>query len=191
MANYIAAAMIFLQDDFYLKRDISPDVVLVGIGSELTFEVVAAAYLLKKRVPELRARIVNVTDLMILAAESLHPHALKDDSFNSLFGEDVPMRFNYHGYATELKCLLFGRPNMHRVTIASYMEEGSTTTPFNMMLLDETSRFHVAIKAVEGGANKKEKVGLKAHEMVGELRSDMVDTRRYISCAEEYILWPQ
>jgi phosphoketolase len=60
---------------------------------------------------------------------------------------------------------------MHRVTIASYMEEGSTTTLFNMMLLDETSRFHVAIKAVEGGANKKEKVGLKVHEMVGARKS--------------------
>jgi xylulose-5-phosphate/fructose-6-phosphate phosphoketolase len=69
---------------------------------------------------------------------------------------------------------------MHRVTIASYMEEGSTTMPFNMMLLNETSRFHVAIKAVEGGAKKNEKVRLKMHELVSELRSDMVDTRRYI-----------
>jgi phosphoketolase len=99
---------------------------LSASGSELTFEVVAAAYLLKKRVPELRARIVNVTDLMIIAAESLHPHVLKDDSFNSLFGEDVPMRFNYHGYATELKlaiwtpeyasgdhCKLYGRGEYH------------------------------------------------------------------------------
>jgi xylulose-5-phosphate/fructose-6-phosphate phosphoketolase len=159
---------------------LNPDVVIVGIGSELTFEVIAAAYLLKKRVPELRVRVVNVTDLMILAAESVHPHALKDDSFNSLFGEDVPVHFNYHGYATELKGLLFGHPNMHRVTIASYMEEGSTTTPFNMMLLNETSRFHVAIKAVEGGAKKNEKVRLKMHELVSELKSDIVETRRYI-----------
>lgn len=69
---------------------LNPDAVIVGIGSELTFEIIAAAYLLKKRVPELRVRIVSVTDLMILAAESVHPHALKDDSFNSLFGEDIP-----------------------------------------------------------------------------------------------------
>jgi xylulose-5-phosphate/fructose-6-phosphate phosphoketolase len=90
------------------------------------------------------------------------------------------VHFNYHGYATELKDLLFGRPDMHRVTIASYMEEGSITTPFNMMLLNEASRFHVAIKTVEGGAKKNEKVRLKMHELVSELRSDMLDTRRYI-----------
>ena len=157
---------------------------IVGVGSELTFEVIAAAYLFKKRVPELRVRVVNVTDLMILAAGSVHPRALKDDSFNSLFGEDVPVHFNYHGYAAELKGLLFGRPNMHRVTISSYMEEGSTTAPFNMMLLNETSRFHAAIKAVikavEGGAKKNEKVRSKMPELVSELKSDMVETRRYI-----------
>ena len=90
------------------------------------------------------------------------------------------MHFNYHGYATELKGLLFGRPNMHRVTIASYMEEGSTTTPFNMMLLNETSRFHVAIKAVEGGAKKNEKVRLKTHELVSELKNDAEEARKYI-----------
>jgi xylulose-5-phosphate/fructose-6-phosphate phosphoketolase len=67
----------------------NPDVVIVSIGPELTFEVIAAACLLKKRVPELRVRVVNVTDLMILTAESLYPYALKGDSFNSLFGEDV------------------------------------------------------------------------------------------------------
>jgi xylulose-5-phosphate/fructose-6-phosphate phosphoketolase len=117
---------------------------------------------------------------MILAAESVHPHALKDDSFNSLFGEDVPVHFDYHGYATKLKGLLFRRLNIHRVTIASYMEEGSTATPFDMILLNETSRIHVAIKAVEGGAKKNEKVRLKIHELVSELKSDMVETRRYI-----------
>jgi xylulose-5-phosphate/fructose-6-phosphate phosphoketolase len=154
--------------------------VIIGIGSELTFEVIAAAYLLKKMVPELRVRVINVTNLMILTAESVHPHALKDDSFNSLFGEGVPVHFNHHGYATEPKGLLFGRPNMHRVTIASYMEEGSTTAPFNMMLLNERSRFHVAIKAMEGGAKKNEKVRLKMHELVSELKSDMVEMRKYI-----------
>jgi xylulose-5-phosphate/fructose-6-phosphate phosphoketolase len=72
----------------------NPDVVIVGIGRELALEVIATTYLLKKRVPELRVSVVNVTDLMILAAESLHPHALKYDSFNSFFGEDVTVHFN-------------------------------------------------------------------------------------------------
>jgi xylulose-5-phosphate/fructose-6-phosphate phosphoketolase len=99
--------------------------VIVAIGSELTFEVIAAAHLLKKRVPELRVRVVNVADLIILAAESVHPHALKDDSFNSLFGEEVPVHFSYHDYATELKGLLFGRPNMHRVTLQAIWKRGA------------------------------------------------------------------
>jgi xylulose-5-phosphate/fructose-6-phosphate phosphoketolase len=159
---------------------LDPDVVLVGIGSELTFEVIAAAYLLKKRVPELRVRVVNVTDLMILGAQSTHPHALADYDFDSLFTEDVPVHFNYHGYANELRGLLFGRPNMHRVSIASYMEEGSTTTPFNMMLLNHTSRFHVAIKAVQGGAKRNEKVRARMHELVSELNHEIRETQKYI-----------
>ena len=163
-----------------VDEGLNPDVVIVGIGSELTFEVIAAAYLLKKKVPELRVRVVNVTDLMILGAESSHPHALTDNDFDALFTEDVPVHFNYHGYSTELKGLLFGRPNMHRVSIASYMEEGSTTTPFNMMLLNETSRFHVAIKAVQGGAKRNEKVRLRMHELVSELNQEIMETQKYL-----------
>jgi xylulose-5-phosphate/fructose-6-phosphate phosphoketolase len=162
------------------ENGLRPDMVLVGIGSELTFEVVAAATLLKEKVPEMRVRVVNVTDLMILGAESTHPHALTDDAFDSLFTEDVSIHFNYHGYASELKSLLFGRPNMNRVTVASYMEEGSTTTPFDMMLLNQTSRFHIAIQAVKGAAKRNEKVRLRQHELVSSLESEIVHTRKYI-----------
>jgi xylulose-5-phosphate/fructose-6-phosphate phosphoketolase len=159
---------------------LNPDVVLVGIGSELTFEVIAAADLLKRKVPELRVRVVNVTDLMILGAESTHPQALSNDDFNPVFTEDVLVHFNYHGYANELKALLFGRPNMDRVSIASYMEEGSTTTQFNMTLLNETNRYHIAIKAVQGGAKKNEKVRLRMHELVSEFSHEIVETQKYI-----------
>jgi xylulose-5-phosphate/fructose-6-phosphate phosphoketolase len=148
---------------------LDPDVVLVGIGTEITFEVIAAAMLLKKKVPEMRVRVINVTDLMILGAESTHPHALTNDDFSALFTEDRPIHFNYHGYANELKGLLFGRPKLDRVSMASYMEEGSTTTPFNMMLLNETSRFHVAKAAVKGAAKRNDKVRLRQHELLSEL----------------------
>jgi xylulose-5-phosphate/fructose-6-phosphate phosphoketolase len=159
---------------------LNPDVVLVGIGSELTFEVIAAAAILRKKVPELRVRVINVTDLMILGTESSHPHALSNDDFDALFTEDAPIHFNYHGYASELKGLLFGRPNMDRVSIASYMEEGSTTTPFDMMLLNQTSRYHVAIQAVKGGTKRNEKVRLVRHELVSELEHEIVNTKMYI-----------
>ena len=148
---------------------LDPDVVLVGIGTEVTFEVIAAAMMLRKRVPEMRVRVVNVTDLMILGAERSHPHSLTNDDFDSLFTDDVYIHFNYHGYGNELKGLLFGRPNLHRVSIAYYIEEGSTTTPFNMMLVNETSRYHVAKAAVRGAAKRNNKVKLRQHELLSEL----------------------
>ena len=162
------------------EEGLDPDVVIVGIGSELTFEVVAAADILKRKVPELRVRTVNVTDLMVLDCESTHPHAMSNTAFDSLFTEEQPIHFNYHGYAAELKGLLFGRPNMHRVSIASYMEEGSTTTPFNMMLLNETSRFHVAIRAITGAAKRNEKVRMRLHELTSELMGEIRQTQDFI-----------
>lgn len=161
-------------------KGLDPDVVLVGIGTELTFEVIAAADLLREKCPDLRIRVVNVTDLMILGSSSSHPHALTNEAFDSLFTERMPIHFNYHGYAVELKGLLFGRPNMDRVTIASYMEEGSTTTPFNMMLLNETSRYHVAIKAISGGAKRNEKVRIKAQELISNMNVMITKTRKSI-----------
>jgi len=152
----------------------------VGIGAELTFEIIAAADLLRQKVPELRVRVVNVTDLMILGASSSHPHGLTDEAFNALFTDDRPIHFNYHGYATELKGLLFGRPNLDRVTIASYNEEGSTTTPFNMMLVNGTSRYHVAMEAVKGASRRNERVRLRLHELVSEMGGMMKDTMEFI-----------
>ena len=159
---------------------LDPDVVIVGIGAELTFEVIAAAALLKEKVPELRVRVVNVTDLMILGKDTSHPHGLTDEAFNSLFTEDVPIHFNYHGYAAEVKGLLFDRPSMHRVTVESYREEGSTTTPFNMMLLNKTSRYHVAIAALKGGAKRNEKVRMRLHELTSEMTNLMTQTQKFL-----------
>ncbi|PBL03652.1 phosphoketolase [Armillaria gallica] len=143
---------------------VDPDVVLVGIGVEVTFEVIAAASLLRKYAPDLRVRVVNVTDLMILAATGLHPHALSKNAFNNLFTEDKPIHFNYHGYPIELKGLLFGRPRLDRVSIEGYNEEGTTTSPFDMMLANRTSRYHIAQAAVRGGALTNPKVAVSAHE---------------------------
>ena len=89
----------------------------MGIGVEVTFEVIAAAALLRKVVPALRVRVINVTDLMILGASGTHPHALSDADFEALFTCDRPVHFNYHGYPIELKGLLFGRPRLDRVSI--------------------------------------------------------------------------
>ena len=157
-----------------------PDVVLVGIGVELMFEVIAAAALLRKIAPELRVCVVNVTDLMILENEGLHPHALTTEAFDTLFTPDKPIHFNYHGYPTELQGLLFGRPRLDRVSVAGYIEEGSTTTPFDMMLVNRVSRFHVAQNALRGAAKVNEKVRVRQQELNSELENEIVGTRKFI-----------
>lgn len=95
----------------------------------MTFEVIAAASLLRREIPSLRVRVVNVTDLMILGPERSHPHSLTELDFDVLFTKDRPVHFNYHGYPGELKGLLFGRPGMDRITIEGYQEEGELYIP--------------------------------------------------------------
>jgi len=148
---------------------LDPDIVLVGIGVELTFEIIAAAALLRETCPGLRVRVVNVTDLFVLQHEGEHPHALTRDAFDALFTADRRVHINYHGYANEIKGLLFGRPRLERVSVACYSEEGSTTTPFDMMLRNGTSRYDVAIRAVQGAAERNERVRMDSHELVGNL----------------------
>lgn len=159
---------------------LNPDVTLVGIGSELMFEVIVAASILRRLCPALRVRVVNVTDLMILEAETLHPHSLSNDEFDALFTSDRPVHFNYHGYANEIRGLLFGRPNLERVTIESYREEGSTTTPFDMMLRNHVSRYHVAEAALKGAAKFNDKVAVDLNTLLGEVRHQITKVQKFV-----------
>ncbi|KAI8252314.1 putative phosphoketolase [Colletotrichum sp. SAR11_239] len=158
----------------------NPDVVIVGVGVEVTFEVVKAAELLRTLAPELRVRVVNVTDLMVLKAEAKHPHALTRQIFLETFTEDRAVCFNYHGYPTELQGLLFGRPGLHRMTVEGYREEGSTTTPFDMMLVNCVSRYDVAIRALKGGAEVNEKVKARLDGAIGEIEAKVREVRKFI-----------
>ncbi|KAJ6466558.1 phosphoketolase [Mycena vitilis] len=163
-----------------VDEGVDPDVVIVGIGVEVTFEVIAAAALLRKHVPALRVRVVNVTDLMILSAKASHPHALSDEAFDTLFTPDKAIHFNYHGYPIELKGLLFGRPRLERVSIEGYREEGTTTSPFDMMLCNHTSRYDVAVAAIRGGALSNPKVAVNAHEYESYIKHLAQKERDYI-----------
>ena len=158
---------------------LSPDVVLVGIGVEMTFEVIAAAALLRKEIPDLRVRVVNVTDLMILGPEKSHPHSLTDADFINLFTADRFVHFNYHGYPGELRGLLFGRPGTERMAIEGYSEEGTTTTPFDMMLSNRVSRYHVAAAAVRGAATVNDRVGVFAQKLVAEFLHRAQKSKEY------------
>ncbi|KAF8474819.1 phosphoketolase [Kalaharituber pfeilii] len=160
---------------------LDPDVVLVGIGCEVTFEVIAAAALLRRLVLSLRVRVVNVTDLMVLGAEGTHPHAMTREGFHSLFTEEKGIVMNYHGYVNDVKGLLFGRPGAaERITIEGYREEGSTTTPFDMMLRNNMSRYHVAIHALRAGSLSNRTVRLDQHQLISGLEHDMKKCSGYI-----------
>jgi len=157
-----------------------PDVVIVGIGSDLMFEVIAAAEYLKEIAPNLRVRVINVTDLMILGRDGSHPHALSHADFDALFTPDRNIHFNYSGYASELQGLLFGRPKLDRISIESYREEGSTTTPFDMVIRNGCSRYDIAEAAITGGSRWNKDVELGMPQLLRGIKDDLKKVKEYI-----------
>ena len=125
-----------------------PYVVLACAGDTPTLEIVAAAAWLRAHAPELRVRVVNVVDLMKLFSPREHPHGMTEAEFVELFTEDTDVVFSFHGYAGAIHQLLHARPNAARFHVRGYKEEGSTTTPFDMVVLNETSRYHLAMDAI-------------------------------------------
>ncbi|TPX49579.1 hypothetical protein SeMB42_g01351 [Synchytrium endobioticum] len=160
---------------------VSPDVVLVGCGAEVTTEIVAAAAVLKKDAPSLRLRVVNVTDLMILSQTAGHPHALTQAAFDSLFTRDKPIIFNFHGYPTAVKALLFDRPNIRqRLHVLGYIEEGTTTTPFHMLAVNKASRFNIAVHALEMAGPTHPYVSVDVAGLCAKYISQLRDHEKYI-----------
>ncbi len=125
-----------------------PDVVLACAGDTATLETLAAAAWLRKNAPSLRVRFVNVVDLMTLFSPREHPHGMVEDAFVRLFTREVHVVFSFHGYPGAVHQLIHGRPNAQRFHVRGYKEEGTTTTPFDMVVLNETSRFHIAMDAI-------------------------------------------
>ena len=125
-----------------------PDVILACAGDVPTEETLAAAAWLRTHAPELRVRVVNVVDLMKLYSPRQHPHGMPDETFVDLFTREVDVCFSFHGYAGAVHALIHARPNTARFHVRGYKEEGTTTTPFDMVVLNETSRFHIAMDAI-------------------------------------------
>jgi xylulose-5-phosphate/fructose-6-phosphate phosphoketolase len=125
-----------------------PDVVLACAGDTPTLEIVAAAAWLRRHAPELAVRVVNVVDLMKLFSPREHPHGMTDDEFDAIFTRDTHVVFSFHGYAGAIHQLLHARANASRFHVRGYKEEGTTTTPFEMVVVNETSRYHLAIDAI-------------------------------------------
>ena len=129
--------------------DAEPDVVLACAGDIPTLETLAAAALLREHLPELRVRVVNVVDLMRLQSESEHPHGLADAAFDALFTTDRPVIFAYHGYPWLIHRLTYRRRNHQNLHVRGYKEEGTTTTPFDMVMLNDMDRFHLVIDVID------------------------------------------
>ncbi len=127
---------------------LEPDVVLACAGDIPTLETVAAAWWLRHHLPELKVRVVNVVDLMKLYPPYLHPHGMDDAAFIESFTEDRPVVFAFHGYARAVHEIVHGRPNTPRFHVRGFIEEGTTTTPFDMVVLNHMSRYHLCIEAM-------------------------------------------
>ena len=146
-----------------------PDVVLGCAGDVPTLETLAAAAILREQLPEMRVRVVNVVDLMRLQPESEHPHGLADREFDALFTGSRPVIFAYHGYPWLIHRLTYRRTNHHNIHVRGYKEAGTTTTPFDMVMLNDLDRFRLVIDVIDRVP------GLGEREAA--LRQEMVDTR--------------
>jgi len=126
-----------------------PDVVMACAGDVPTLETLAAVDLLRQQVPALKIRVVNIVDLMTLQPEEEHPHGLSDKDFDSLFTTDKPIIFAYHGYPWLIHRLTYRRTNHNNLHVRGYKEEGTTTTPFDMVVLNDLDRFHLVSDVID------------------------------------------
>ena len=130
-------------------EDADPDIVMACCGDVPTLETLAAVDLLRQHLSNLRIRVVNVIDLMRLQPDTEHPHGLSDSDFDALFTMDKPVVFAYHGYPWLIHRLTYRRTNHRNIHVRGYKEEGTTTTPFDMVMLNDLDRFHLVMDAIE------------------------------------------
>jgi xylulose-5-phosphate/fructose-6-phosphate phosphoketolase len=153
-----------------------PDVVMARAGDIPTIETLAAVDYLHQYLPDLKVRVVNVVDLMALEPETEHPHGLSNRDFDAIFTRDKPIVFAYHGYPTLIHELTYRRTNHHNLYVRGYKEEGTTTTPFDMLVLNDLDRFHLAGDVID----RVPKLGFKAAYFKQALRDKLIDHKHYI-----------
>ena len=153
-----------------------PDVVMACAGDVPTLEILAAVDLLRKNLPELKIRVVNVVDLMTLQPQSEHPHGLSDNDFNALFPGNTPVIFAYHGYPWLIHRLTYRRMCHHHLHVRGYKEEGTTTTPFDMVVLNDMDRFHLVMDVID----RVSSLGSKAAYLKQHMRDKLLEHKIYI-----------
>jgi xylulose-5-phosphate/fructose-6-phosphate phosphoketolase len=159
------------------EGDQDPDLVMACAGDVPTLETLAAVQLLRERFATLRIRVINVVDLMRLQPTSEHPHGLPDQDFDLLFTRDRPIIFAFHGYPWLIHRLTYRRSNHHNLHVRGYKEEGTITTPFDMTVLNELDRFHLAQDAIR----RLPQLEAQAAEVLEELDQKLADHRAYIT----------
>ncbi len=157
-------------------QDGEPDVVMACAGDVPTLETLAATELLRQHLPELKIRVINVVDLMTLQPHTEHPHGLNDKDFDLLFTKDKPVIFAFHGYPWLIHRLTYRRNNHVNLHVRGYKEEGTTTTPFDMAVLNEIDRFHLAGDVID----RVPRLGSKAAYAKQFIRDRLIDHENYI-----------
>jgi xylulose-5-phosphate/fructose-6-phosphate phosphoketolase len=155
-----------------------PDVVMACCGDVPTLETLAAVDILRTHLPKLKIRVVNVVDLMTLQPSSEHPHGLSDKEFDSIFTTDKPVIFAYHGYPWLIHRLTYRRTNHNNLHVRGYKEEGTTTTPFDMCVMNQIDRFDLAIDVVDRVPGIQN-IAAHTRQM---LRDKLIDHKEYIHC---------
>jgi xylulose-5-phosphate/fructose-6-phosphate phosphoketolase len=156
-----------------------PDVVLACAGDVPTLETVAATAILARELPELKVRLVNVVDLMRLEPDSEHPHGLSAEEFDALFTTAQPVIFAYHGYPWLIHRLTYRRTNHHNIHVRGYKEEGTTTTPFDMVMLNDLDRFHLVIDVIDRVPGLMERATHLRQHMIDERLRHRAYTREH------------
>jgi xylulose-5-phosphate/fructose-6-phosphate phosphoketolase len=166
-----------------------PDVVLACAGDIPTLETLAAADLLRRHFPDLRVRVVNVVDLMRLQPDTEHPHGLSDREFDTLFTIDKPIIFAFHGYPYLIHRLTYRRNGHHNIHVRGYMEEGTTTTPFDMVMLNDLDRFHLVMDVIERLPQLGQRVAHVHQQMADARLRARAHTREHGEDAPEVAEW--
>jgi len=166
-----------------------PDVVLACAGDVPTLETVAATAILARELPDLKVRVINVVDLMRLQPEREHPHGLSDREFDALFTTAQPVIFAYHGYPLLIHRLTYRRTNHHNLHVRGYKEEGTTTTPFDMVMLNDLDRFHLVMDVIDRVPGLGERAAHLRQRMIDERLRHRAYTREHGEDPPELTAW--
>lgn len=171
------------------KAGEQPDVVLAAAGDVPTLEALAAASILRERMPELRVRVVNVVDLMRLQSEGEHPHGLSDRDFDAIFTDDKPVIFAYHGYPWMIHRLTYRRHGHANIHVRGFKEQGTTTTPFDMAMLNDIDRYHLVIDVIDRVPGLAERYAGLHQEMIDARLRARAWTREHGEDIPEVVDW--